>query len=89
MDNIIFRPNTSIKAEPICVSAEECTDTHHIQYIGYARRGTKTLDDAKFCILRIKHEKETGITTYQWSNGSLERNVPFTDRKNIEYLFLI
>ncbi len=89
MDNIIFRNNSSIQAEPISVSAERCTDTHHIQYIGYARRGTNSLEEAKFCILRITLEKESGITLYEWSNGNLERNVPFTERENLEYSFLV
>ncbi|MBR2618563.1 MAG: hypothetical protein IKC81_04590 [Paludibacteraceae bacterium] len=85
-DNIIFRPGGE---EPVSVVAEACNETHHVQYLGYARRGTKNLDEARYCILRIACDKATGITTYEWSNGSLERNVPFTDRENIEYSFLI
>lgn len=85
-DNIIFRPGAE---EAISVVAEACNDTHHIQYIGYAKRGTTNLDEARFCILRISCDKQTGITTYQWSNGSLQRNVAFSERENISYHFLI
>lgn len=85
-DNIIFRPGTE---EPVSVVAEACNETHHVQYLGYARRGTKNLDEANFCILRIACDKATGITTYQWSNGSLQRNVAFSERENIDYQFLI
>ncbi len=86
IDNIIFKPG---KEEPVCVVAEASNETHHIQYMGYARRGTTNLDEDKFCILRVACDKQTGITTYQWSNGSLQRNVAFSERENVSYNFLI
>ncbi len=88
-DNIIFRSGSEIQTEPLAAVAEITTDELHIQYIGYARRGSKTLDDKSYCILRIMCNRETGVTTYMYSNGSLERNVSFNERENIEYSFLI
>lgn len=89
IDNIVFRSGIDVYTEPMAVVAETCNEDQHIQYIGYAKRGCQSIEDKKFCIVRVMCNRQTGITTYQYSNGSLERNVAFSERETLNYQFLI
>ncbi|MDR0873994.1 MAG: hypothetical protein LBN27_11110 [Prevotellaceae bacterium] len=60
----------------------------NVQYLGFAELGTKTLDDAKFSILRITEDEDTGMTLYQWANGRRDYDLPFSGYADYEYLFL-
>lgn len=88
MDSIIFSTNLMQSAEQPTVIKEVISSTETVRYIGFAKRGALSLNHSVFAIVKVTQDMVTNITTYQYSNGSMDRNCAFNGCENLSYSFL-
>lgn len=89
MDNTLQFLSTTAQANiPFAAHLHVQDDNYSTDYYGYAERGTKSIDEQKFFIRRVQTDLASDITTNMYSNGTMDRNVRFTDATEINYYFL-
>jgi len=88
MDNINFASLvTQAAVSPTAIL--EMSDTNFENtYLGYAGTNVSSLSDEKFAVCRVQKIKASGITTFMWANGTIERILPFENPDLLNYSFL-
>lgn len=88
MDNILFLGTTTQANLQFATHLRTADDEFITDYYGYAKPGTKSITEPSYFIRRVQTHLVSGITTCMFSNGTMQRNVAFTDFAEVEYQFL-
>jgi hypothetical protein len=88
MDNLIYQSPLVVNSQLPTVEKVVTDDTTITRYVGFAAMGAAGIYSPRFSVLRITENGDTGVTMYEWANGTQARMLPFAGCEDYEYSFL-
>lgn len=88
MDPLIFLGTTTQANTPFACHLRVQDDEFSTDYYGFAKPGTKSITEPNYFIRRVQTDLASGITTNMYSNGTMERNIAFSNFAEVNYQFL-